>query len=178
MSAKLCFAEYTIKIVFSAEHSFKPLSRPLPKMTLLQPKVPFWVFPCACWSPIFVVLGDFEWAQTRTIFQKQIVATKMRTFFYLPNTYSVCLFSKKIHFNNKNLLSSQPAKKHYFAVFIFCFFIFFTFLFCFLQHKTKTKYARFFFFRIPFFSHPENPPKNYFCAPTHYLWFKITPKTL
>ena len=54
MSTKLCFAENTIKIVFSAEHSFcvsqivKPLFEGKPKIALLQPKVPFWVFPRAC----------------------------------------------------------------------------------------------------------------------------------
>ena len=59
MSTKLCFAENTIKIVFSAEHSFcvsqivKPLFEGKPKMALLQPKVPFWVFPRACWNPYF-----------------------------------------------------------------------------------------------------------------------------
>ena len=46
-STKLCFAENTIKIVFSAKHSFqasqivKPLFEGKPKMALLQPKVPF-----------------------------------------------------------------------------------------------------------------------------------------
>ena len=59
MSTKLCFAENTIKIVFSAEHSFcvsqivKPLFEGKPKKALLQPKVPFWVFPRACWNPYF-----------------------------------------------------------------------------------------------------------------------------
>ena len=59
MSTKLCFAENTIKIVFSTEHGFcvsqivKPPFRGKPKMALLQPEVPFWVFPRACWNPYF-----------------------------------------------------------------------------------------------------------------------------
>ena len=32
-------------------------------MALLQPKVPFWVSPVPAETPIFVVFGDFEWAQ-------------------------------------------------------------------------------------------------------------------
>ena len=56
---KAVFAENTIKIVFSAKHSFqasqivKPLFEGKPKMALLQPKVPFWVFPCVRWNPYF-----------------------------------------------------------------------------------------------------------------------------
>ena len=64
----------------------KPLSRPLTKMALLQPKVPFWVFPCACWNPYFYSVLSLGMAtHNRTIFQKQIVATKMRVF--LPSEH-------------------------------------------------------------------------------------------
>ena len=55
---QLCVLLKTLqKIVFSAERSFcvsqivKPLSRPLPRMTILQQEVPFGVFHCACWNP-------------------------------------------------------------------------------------------------------------------------------
>ena len=98
-STKLCFAENTIKIVFSAKHSFqasqivKPLFEGKPKMALLQPKVPFWVFPCVRWNPYFCSVWWLLMGTKKSdIFQKQIVATKMRTFFYLLNTNSVCLF--------------------------------------------------------------------------------------
>ena len=49
-------------------------------MALLQPKVPFWVSPVPAETPIFIVFCLLEWPQKGTIFQKQIVATKMRVF--------------------------------------------------------------------------------------------------
>ena len=92
-STKLCLAENTIKIVFSAEHSFqasqivKPLLEWKPKMALLQPKVPFWVFPCVRWNPYFCSVWWLLMGTKKSdIFQKQIVATKMRTIF-LPSEH-------------------------------------------------------------------------------------------
>ena len=137
ISARLCFVESTIKKVFSAEHGFqvsqivKPLLRNLPKMALLKPKVPFWVSLVPAETPIFVVCGGFEWAQKRTIFQKQIVATKIR--FFLPNTNSVCLFFKKSHFCKKNIFFVQNHPKTLFFCFVLkclfsMFFIFALFL--------------------------------------------------
>ena len=42
-----------------------PLSRPLPKMALLQPKVPFWVSPVPAETPIFIVFCHLEWPQKK-----------------------------------------------------------------------------------------------------------------
>ena len=54
-SRKLCFAEGTIKIVFSAEHSFQvsqivkpPFEAPSPKWHFCNQKCHFGFFPCAC----------------------------------------------------------------------------------------------------------------------------------
>ena len=80
------FAENTIKIVFSAEHSFcvsqilKPLSRPLPKMALLNSKVSFGVSPVPAENPIFVVFGDFVWSQKSDISQTESVNENARFF--------------------------------------------------------------------------------------------------
>ena len=99
ISAKLCFAENTIKIVFSAEHSFqvsqivKPLSRPLPKMALLQPKVPFWALPLCLLKPLFLqCLVTLNGHQKKDHFPKTDSCNENARFFYLPNTNSVCLF--------------------------------------------------------------------------------------
>ena len=51
VSAKLCFAENTIKIVFSAEHSF---------CVSTDRKTPF-----RGETPIFVAFGDFVWPQKK-----------------------------------------------------------------------------------------------------------------
>ena len=85
----------------------------------------------------------------RTIFQKQIVATKMRTFFYLPNTNSVCLFFPKMTFWQKKtiFLHNHPKTLFFWVLFLkFSFSLFFQiFLFTFSNiKKTKTKSAHFF----------------------------------
>ena len=162
MSAKLYFAENTIKIVFSAEHSFcasqivNPLSRPLPKMALLQPRVPFWVFPCACWNPYFcsVLYGH----QKRTIFPIQIVSTKMRVIsFWTQRVFAS--FSKKCHLSTKPF-SSQAPKNHYFSVlFYFPFPCFLSFSFAF-SNIQKTKPKMHFFVRKPFFATPTTCQKR------------------
>ena len=55
--AAFCWKHYRNSVFSRAQlvgiTDTKPLSGPLPKMALLQPKVPFWVFPCACWHPYF-----------------------------------------------------------------------------------------------------------------------------
>ena len=56
-------------------------------------KCHFGFSPVSAETPIFVVFGDLEWPPKKVPFsQKQIVATKMRAFFYRLNTNSVCLF--------------------------------------------------------------------------------------
>ena len=76
-------------------------------------------------TPIFVVFGDFEWAPKKsTIFQKQIVATKMRTFF-LPSEHKQCLpiFLKNDIFTRKTSFLHKRPKNTIFLGF-FCNFIF------------------------------------------------------
>ena len=99
-------------------------------MALLQPKVPFWVLPhVPAEAPIFIVFGDFEWAPKKgTIFQKQIVATKMRGFFSFRTQIVFDYFSEKWQFTTKNIFS-QPPKKHNFLCFFFEIFIFHGFSF-------------------------------------------------
>ena len=109
------------------------------------------------------------------IFQKQIVATKMRLL-YLLNTNSDPLFFKKCHFYQKFFTATQ--KTLFFWVFFYFPFPFFCHLFSFASSnikKTKTKNAH--FFSITPFWHPDKlppPPKNR--TPTHNLCLFKTPK--
>ena len=144
-----------------------------PKWHFCNQKCHFGCSPAPAETPIFVVFGGFEWTQKRTIFAKQIVATKMRVF-YLPNTNSVCLFFNAISANN--LFCSQPPPKHYFSgpiwnlVSIFSYFLFF-----FLQHKEDKNKKCTFLFENPFLT-PWHIAKNYFRTPTHHLCFKDAQK--
>ena len=126
-------------------------------------------------TPIFVVFGDFEWAQKRTIFQKQIVATKMRGFFTFRTQIVFANFSKKCHFCRKKTSSLfTTTQKHYFwggggifffEIFVFHFFHIFSFSFSNIK-KTKTKSAHF-FFENPFLT-PRQTAKTIF-APLHTI---------
>ena len=114
-------------------------------MALLVAKVPFWVFPRACWNPYFCSIWWLRTGTKRTVFPKQILATKMRAFSHLPNTTSVCLLKNAIS-AKKYLLCSQPPQK-LFSVFLFMFSTFLYFLFSFSNIK-KTK-CTFFRLRCP-----------------------------
>ena len=110
MSAKLCFAENTIKIVSSAEHSSyvsqivkPPFEAPSQNGTFETKKCDLGFSPVPAETPIFVVFGDFVWAQGKDHFPKTDSCNEMRAFSYLPNTNRVYLFSKKCHFHNKVL---------------------------------------------------------------------------
>ena len=80
---KLRFAESTIKIMFSAEHSFcgsqivKTPSRGPSQNTLFQTDCAFWVFPCARWNPYSCsVLWFYKKKKTKndvTFFQTETV---------------------------------------------------------------------------------------------------------
>ena len=102
---KLCFAENTIKIVFSGKHSFsktqlvKPTFSTMSKNTFFKEKVSFWVLGNIRWNPYFYSVFCFPlfWSKKK-FWPKQIVATKMRVFFYLPDTNSVRQFLPKTHF--------------------------------------------------------------------------------
>ena len=150
-------------------------------MALLQPKVPFWVFPCACWSPYFCSVW-WLWMGTkqRTIFQKQIVATKTRTFFTFRTQIVFAYFSKKWQFNKKRPFFFTTTPKTLFSgLFWNCPFPFFhIFLFTFFPTLKRQKQKVRVFFENPFFDTLTNCPKN-ICAPLHTIWdLKHTQKTL
>ena len=102
---KLRFAENTIKIVFSGKHSFsktqlvKPTFSPMSKNTFFQKKVSFLLLGNFRWNHYFYSFSWFTLLWAKKIFwPKQIVCTKMRVFFSLPDTNSVSHFLQKIHF--------------------------------------------------------------------------------
>ena len=84
---KLCFAENTIKIVFSGKHSFsktqlvKPTFSPMSKNTFFQKKVSFLLLGNFRWNHYFYSFSWFTLFWAKNIFwPKQIVCTKMRVF--------------------------------------------------------------------------------------------------
>ena len=101
----LCFPENTIKIVFSGKHSFsktqlvKPTFSTMSKNTFFKKKVSFLLFDNLRWNPYFYSVFCFAlfWSKKK-FWPKQIVCTKMRVFFSLPDTNSVRQFLLKIHF--------------------------------------------------------------------------------
>ena len=135
-------------------------------MSLWKAKLPFWVFPCARWNPYFCSVWWFCMVTTKCHFPKEIVVTKCG-FFYLPNTNSVCQFSKKCHFNQKDLFSSQPPKKLFSCLFWKCPFPFFHFLSFAFSNIKKTKQKNI-SFRKPFFDTPTTCQKTTF-APLHTI---------
>ena len=135
--------------------------------------MPFWAFPCACWNPYFCSVW-WLWMGTkkRTIFQKQIVATKTRGF--LPSEHKSCLpIFQKCHFRKKTSCFFTTTQKHYFAGFFGnCRFPCFSYL-----EKAKTKSAHF-FFENPFLTPWQTANKEIF-APLHTICvFKITKNTI
>ena len=146
----------------------KPLSRPPPKMALLQPKVPFWVFPCACWNPHFCSVW-WLWMGTKksTIFQKQIVAAKC-AFLCLPNTNSVSLFFEKCHFNKKSIVLHNHPKNTIFWSFLKVSFSIFHLFSSGLSNIKKTKAKNAFFFGTPFLTPWQSAQKHFF-APLHAM---------
>ena len=150
-------------------------------MALLQPKVPFGVFPCACWNPYFCSVWWLWMGTKKDHFPKTDSCNENARFFYLPNTNSVCLFFKKCHFCKKHLLCSQPPQKHYFSVFFFLkfsfsmFFIFSLFSFSNIK-KTKTKSAH--FFSKTLFWHPDKLPKIIFAPYTLFVFFRQPKNTI
>ena len=84
---KLCFAENTIKIVFSVKHSFsktqlvKPTFSPMSKKTPFSKKrCHFWFWAISAETTIFIVFPGLHCFGQKRIWPKQIVCTKMRVF--------------------------------------------------------------------------------------------------
>ena len=134
----------------------------------------------------FLVLGNFRWnrsfysASWFTLFwapknfrPEQIVCTKMRVLFSLPDTNSVRQFLLKFHIFHLSIFWWPPLKIPMFIGF-FCLFPFFP---CFSVSnikKTKTKYAIFFSNLI--FDIPTILQKHYFGTMWHYSCFKHAQK--
>ena len=94
--------------------------RPLPKTPFLQPKVPFWVSPCACWNPNFCSVWWFLCMVTKKDTFPRTDSVKEMRISYLLNTNSVCQFYKKHFRKERNLLPTHcafeitpPPPKHY-----------------------------------------------------------------
>ena len=135
-------------------------------MALLKPKVPYWVFPCGCWSPyFFVVFGDLAWSQKKWHFPKTDSVNENAQFFFWTQIV-FAYFSKNCHFR-RNIVLFATTKKHYFQFFSY-FPCFSSFLLFFLQHKKRQKQKMHFFFRKPFFDTPTTCPKFIF-APLHTI---------
>ena len=182
---KLCFAENTIKIVFSGKHSFsktrlvKPTFSTMSKNTFFQKKVSFLFFFAISAETLFYSVSCFALFWSKKIWPKQIVCTKTR--FCLPSWHKSC---QPIFAENPFLLIFQifgwpPSKNPIFIGFLCLFhFLFFFFLFLGLQHKKgKTKMQ--FSFRKPDFWHPPNFAKTLFWHIAALLVFlKMPPNTI
>ena len=156
---KLCFAENTIKIVFSGKHSFsktqlvKPTFSTMSKNTFFKENVScFWFWAISAETPIFIVFPGLHcfgpkkkiWAQTDS-------CNENARFFSLPDTNSVrqC-FAKNLFFWFFTFLDDHLKKTYFYRDFLyFPFFVFFFFLFLFSNIKKKQKMQ--FSFRKPLF---------------------------
>ena len=101
---KLCFAENTIKIVFSEKHSFsktqlvRPTFSPMSKNTFSKEKVSFLVLGNSAETTIFIVFPDLHWFGPKNIFGQNRQCARKCAFFSLPDTKSVRQILLKIHF--------------------------------------------------------------------------------
>ena len=107
----------------------------------------FWFLAISAESTIFIAFpGPLFWSK-KHFWPKQIVCTKMRAFFSLPDTNSVRQFLLKIYFLGFFTFWMTTAKKTVFTgfwgLFHFVCFSFFCFYFSNVK-KTKTKNAIFF----------------------------------
>ena len=149
---------------FSKTQLVKPTFSTMSKNTFFKEKVSFLVLFNFRWNPYFYSFSCFTlfWSK-KQIWPKQIVATKMRFFFSLPDTNSVRQFSLKIHFLWSLTFLDDHLKKTYFYRVFFCyfpFFCFFLFSVSIFQHKKeKNKKCNFLFENLIF----DNPK---FCKNT------------
>ena len=175
---KLCFAENTIKIVFSGKHSFsktqlvKPTFSTMSKNTFFQKKVSFF-FCNFRWNPYFYSVSCFTLFWSKKLLAKTDSVHENARFFSLPDTNSVKQFLLKIHFWGFFTFLDDHLKKTifigFFGLFHFSFFLFFLFLF--LQHKKEKKQKMQFSFENLIFDKPKILQKHYFDTLWHYLCF-------
>ena len=142
--------------MFSEKHTFsktqlvKPTFSPMSKNSFFQKKVSFLVLANFRWNHYFYSFSCFTlfWSKKK-FWPKQIVCTKMRVFFSLPDTNSVRQFLQKnpfFFFDFSYFWMTTLKKTYFYRVFwLFPFSFFLPFLFLYLQHKkSKTKNAIFF----------------------------------
>ena len=136
ISAKLCFAENTIKMVFSAEHSFcvsrivePPFEAPSQNGTWFQ-KCHFEFSPVsaeALFLQCLVIIRRFCMVTKKCHFPKTDSCSKNVRF--LPSEHKWCLpIFLKCHFCKKNFLVHNHPKHYFFQVSFSIFFIFSLFL--------------------------------------------------
>ena len=100
--AVLCWKHHK-NCVFKKTQLFKnTVSKPsfstMSKNTFFQKRCHFCFFAISTETPIFIVFPAFYCFGPKKFWPKQIVCTKMRVFFSLPDTNSVSQFLLKIHF--------------------------------------------------------------------------------
>ena len=117
---------------------------------------------------VFVVFGDFVWLQKSTIFQKQIVSTRMCIFTFRTQIVFAC-FSKKCHFNKKSFLFTTTPKTQFSVFFWKCSFSRFLISSLFLSPTEKDKNKKCIFLESPSLTPRQTAKKNR--TPTHH--FKI-----
>ena len=186
MSAKLYFAENTIKIVFSAEHSFcvsqivKPLFQGKTQNGTFGCKSATLGFPRACWNPYFCSAWWLRMGTKKDHFPKTESCNENARFFHLPNTNIVCLVFVKMSFLQKiSFLFTTTPKFIFWAFLKLSFSMFFIFsLFLSPTSKKRQKQKVHIFFRIPFFT-PWQTAKNIFLHTyTLFVFFKMPQNTL
>ena len=104
--------------VFSRTHSFcvsqivkTPFER-LPKMALLKPLVPFWVFPCACWNPSSYSVWWFCMVTKTVTFPKTDSVDENACFCLTFRTQIVLAYFSKQRLFSKKPVCSQQRKEH------------------------------------------------------------------
>ena len=145
-------------------------------MALLQPKVPFWVFPCACWNPIFVICGDFVWLRKKVPFSKNRLCQRKCAFL---------TFRSQMLFANSSKNAILTKQTFYFTTTLFFCFVFVTFSFSivfilslFFSNTKKTETRNAHLFSNPLFGHPSTCKHIKFSQPyTLYVILQI-PKAL
>ena len=136
---KLCFAENTIKIVFSGKHSFskthlvKPTFSPMSKKHLFPKKGVIFAFGQFPLKPLFLQFFLVYTVLGQKIFLANTDSVHENArFFSLPDTNSVSQFLLKIHFFDFSHFCMTTLKNPIFIGFFGLFhFLFFFSFFCF-----------------------------------------------